>query len=96
MTPSDIIPPASGGAGSSAQDQQASLFNGVERDTFLRLLVSQLRNQDPLNPQDPTEFVTQLAQFSSLETLLEMRNSLQAIEQGLSAPAPGTSASTET
>lgn len=37
------------------------------KEDFLKLLVSQLQNQDPLNPSDPTEFTAQLAQFSSLE-----------------------------
>jgi flagellar basal-body rod modification protein FlgD len=50
---------------------------------FLRLLVNQIRNQDPLNPQDPTAFVSQLAEFSSLEQLLDMRESLQAIRTAL-------------
>jgi flagellar basal-body rod modification protein FlgD len=55
----------------------------ADRDTFLRLLVVQVRHQDPLNPQEPVEFVGQLAQFSQLETLLAMRSSLEAIEAGL-------------
>lgn len=37
------------------------------KEDFLKLLVTQLQNQDPLNPNDPTEFTAQLAQFSSLE-----------------------------
>jgi len=39
------------------------------RDTFLKLMVAQLRNQDPMNPQDSAEFLAQTAQFSSLEKL---------------------------
>lgn len=69
---------------------QSSGIFGAQADsqTFLLLLVTQMKNQDPLNPQDPTEFVSQLAQFSSLEQLLGMRQSLQSIEDRLAAQQP--------
>ena len=54
---------------------------------FLRLLVTQIRYQDPLNPTDPTGFISQLAEFSSMEQLLEVRNTLDAIHQLLLAQA---------
>jgi flagellar basal-body rod modification protein FlgD len=43
-----------------------------DENTFLKLLVSQLQNQDPMNPADSTQFVGQLAQFSSLEQLIQI------------------------
>ncbi len=64
--------------------------------TFLLLLVTQMRNQDPLNPQDPTEFVSQLAQFSSLEQLLGIRQSLQSIDGRLTQPPTETSSTSST
>jgi flagellar basal-body rod modification protein FlgD len=46
------------------------------KEDFLTLLVAQLQNQDPLNPSDPTEFTAQLAQFSSLEQLFTVNETL--------------------
>ncbi|HEY1335957.1 MAG TPA: flagellar hook capping FlgD N-terminal domain-containing protein, partial [Bryobacteraceae bacterium] len=39
----------------------------IDKNMFLQLLVAQLRNQDPLNPSDGTQFIAQLAQFQQLE-----------------------------
>jgi flagellar basal-body rod modification protein FlgD len=73
-------------SGASSAAEKAGITALADQDTFLRLLISQVQNQDPLNPQEPVEFVSQLAQFSQLETLLAMRKSLQAIEQNLDGP----------
>ncbi|MCQ4921791.1 hypothetical protein NE686_01720 [Tissierella carlieri] len=43
--------------------------NDLDKDAFLRLLTTQLANQDPLNPMEDREFIAQLAQFSSLEQM---------------------------
>jgi flagellar basal-body rod modification protein FlgD len=51
----------------------------ANEQTFLQLLVSQLKNQDPTSPMDGTQFVTQLAQFSQLEQALAMRKDLDKI-----------------
>jgi flagellar basal-body rod modification protein FlgD len=66
---------SSSASGSSATDPLAN------ESTFLTLLVSQLKNQNPLNPMDGTTFVTQLAQFSDLEQNLAMRQDLDSITQ---------------
>jgi flagellar basal-body rod modification protein FlgD len=46
------------------------------RDAFLKLLVAQLKNQDPLKPQDNSAFVAELAQFSSLEQSMGVNDRL--------------------
>ncbi len=49
------------------------------KEDFLKLLVAQLENQDPMNPSDPTQFTAQLAQFSQLEQLTNMNKSLEGM-----------------
>jgi flagellar basal-body rod modification protein FlgD len=48
-----------------------------EKTQFLKLLVAQLKGQNPLDPKDGTEFISQLAQFSSLEQLINIRTTLE-------------------
>ncbi|HLK49894.1 MAG TPA: flagellar hook capping FlgD N-terminal domain-containing protein [Bryobacteraceae bacterium] len=56
---------------------------------FLKLLVSQIQNQDPTNPVDGTQFVSQLAQFSQLEQLISIRGDLDSQNAAMSgAGAP--------
>ena len=52
-----------------------------QQTQFLKLLVAQLQGQNPLDPKDGTEFVSQLAQFSSLEELITIRTTLQNISK---------------
>ena len=63
----------------------ASLSSPSEADTqktqFLKLLVAQLRGQNPLDPLDGTQFVTQLAQFSSVEELINIRTILERLSK---------------
>jgi flagellar basal-body rod modification protein FlgD len=49
------------------------------KNEFLQLLVTQLRNQDPMNPSDPKDFAAQLAQFSTVEQLLNIGEQLGAL-----------------
>jgi flagellar basal-body rod modification protein FlgD len=49
------------------------------KEAFLQLLVAQLKNQDPLNPADGMEFLSQLAQFSELEQLIGIRGEIQSL-----------------
>ncbi|MDY6850388.1 MAG: flagellar hook assembly protein FlgD [Thermodesulfobacteriota bacterium] len=63
-------------AAASGSFAQAMGAGTMGKEDFLLLLVTQLQNQDPMNPEDPTEFTAQLAQFSSLEQLFEVNNNL--------------------
>ena len=55
------------------------------KEEFLQLLVCQLQNQDPLNPQNDTEFVSQLAQFSSLDQMTNMSTEFAKLANMLSS-----------
>jgi len=57
--------------------------NGLGRDAFLRLLVAQLKYQNPMEPMKDQEFVAQLAQFSALQELTQVREAT-LFGQGLS------------
>ncbi|MGE6631405.1 flagellar hook assembly protein FlgD [Bacillus sp. NPDC077027] len=55
------------------------------RDQFLKILLTQLQNQDPTNPVDDREFVTQLATFSSLEQQMNTSESIEKLNTIMSA-----------
>lgn len=46
---------------------------GLDMQDFLNLLMAQMTNQDPMNPMDNTEFISQMAQFSSLQAMSDLR-----------------------
>ena len=69
---------------SGFQNDPASGVNGsresrLGQDAFLKLLTTQLANQDPLAPQENGEFLAQLAQFSSLEKLTSIETSIKEL-----------------
>jgi flagellar basal-body rod modification protein FlgD len=66
-----------------AANQQASTTRAVGgdlgKDAFLRILLAQMRNQDPLNPTDGAAMVAQLAQFSTLEQMQNLNEKLDSL-----------------
>jgi len=81
-------PPASTAPASDALASQS---------VFLQLLIAQLKNQDPSNPVDGTQFITQLAQFTTLEQQTQATTDLNSIlglmQQGASVPGGATGSS---
>ena len=61
--------------------------NALGSDAFLKLLIVQLQNQDPTDPQSNTEFIAQLAQFSSLEQLTSINKQMTTLTELLSGAA---------
>ena len=76
---------------SSSTSNSAGLNSLADEQTFMQLLVAQLENQDPTQPQDGMQFITQLAQFASLEqgNCRPQRKSRQSASVGANR-RPGT------
>lgn len=62
----------------ASTDLSTVASKAMDKNAFLKLLVTQLQNQDPMNPMEDKEFVAQLAQFSSLEQMQELNSSFSA------------------
>lgn len=79
--------PGIGSSGGNANAVSQALANNnqfVSQNTFLTLLITQLKNQDPMNPQDSSQFVAQLASFSSLEQMTQLnKNITQVLENSV-------------
>lgn len=80
----------SSGATAGEQAAASTANPTVSKNMFLQLLVAQIRNQDPLNPADGVQFLTQLAQFTQLEQSMSMSTDLAAIRADLDKLVPQT------
>jgi len=70
---------APGTTGSAAAEAAMKQSTGMNKDDFLKLFVTQLQNQDPLNPQDGTQFIGQLAQLTQVEQAYNTNTNLQSM-----------------
>ena len=70
--------------------------SAMGRDEFLKLLVAQLKNQDPMNPMDGKDMAAQLAQFSTVEQLISMNKSMEAAKDSAAATADAIKALEQT
>ena len=68
----------------SSASTKAMREEALGRDAFLQLLLVQLQNQDPTSPQSNTEFIAQLAQFSSLEQLTSINQAVSEMARAVS------------
>lgn len=76
MATTDLIGSVAANSGTSSTPTSSI----VGKEDFLKLLVTQLQYQDPLNPAESTEFTAQLAQFSSLEQLTNVNENLEYLQ----------------
>lgn len=81
--------------GATTQKPAVTESNGLasDFDTFLQLLTAQIRNQDPLNPADSTEFVAQLATFSNVEQAVQTNDLLKSMSSQMAVQSMGEMAS---
>lgn len=74
-------------ANSNASPKPPADEAAVNKEMFLKLLVAQIQNQNPLKPVDGIEFLSQLATLTSVEQLAAVRGELETIRKSLTEPA---------
>ncbi len=88
---------SAGANAATGSETPAAKTNGasqVTKNMFLQLLVAQIKNQDPLNPADSVQYLTQLAQFEQLEQSMNTGEDIKAIRDAI-APEEGGDATTQ-
>ncbi len=75
--------PALSGVGTTSKEQSNKALSSLadNYETFLSMLTAQLRNQDPLQPQDSAEFTNQLVQFAQVEQQIKTNSELKEIKE---------------
>jgi flagellar basal-body rod modification protein FlgD len=69
--------------GLAQSSAQASKKNELGQDMFMKLMVTQLKNQNPLKPQDGAEFLSQLAQFSTVSGIQDLQKSFSGFASAM-------------
>jgi|SRR5579884_1278850 len=83
MDVTNVIGSTATAAGATPPGGAATASNSstdATTQTFLELLVAQIKNQDPTQPMDGTQFLTQLAQFNQLEQLIGINQGVQQLD----------------
>lgn len=71
--------PATGGASSNQPSSASQSSTTLNYNDFLQLMVAQLQNQDPLNPTDTNQFMSQIAEFSNVEQAINANSKLDQL-----------------
>jgi len=91
-------PPSAPGASTASTTPGAKPKGAgtLDKDAFMHLMVTQLKYQDPLNPSDNQQMAAQMAQFSSLEALQNMKTSMAYLGKNMTDSAAKQAAATQT
>jgi flagellar basal-body rod modification protein FlgD len=76
------------GTDSSSSSSSSPLNSLTSEQTFLQLLIAQIKNQNPLNPTDSIQFVGQLVQYSELEQLMGINQGVQTLAGTTTSTTP--------
>jgi flagellar basal-body rod modification protein FlgD len=80
------VPNVTGSSSSAAAAMKTAAPSSTEiQDRFLKLLVTQMKNQDPLNPLDNAQLTTQLAQISTVNGIQDLNSTMQSLSASLTA-----------
>ena len=77
MAVSNVAGSSSSSTGSAATTALQTAGNDLGKDAFLKILITQLTHQDPLDPLKDKDFIAQMAQFSTLEQMTNMNKSIE-------------------
>ncbi len=82
------------GSSTNGSSNTAASSSDITASDFLTLLVSELQNQDPTQPTDPNQYITQLAQVNSLQQLISINQGIGTLDNSVTGTtAPPTSGS---
>ena len=84
---------ASAATTSTSSSTAAANPSDITTSDFLQLLVSELQNQDPTQPTDPNEYITQLAQVNSLEQLIQINSGISTLDSSVPTSSSSTTPS---
>jgi flagellar basal-body rod modification protein FlgD len=84
---------------STTNSSNAADTSNITSNDFLTLLVSELKNQDPTQPTDPNQYITQLAQVNSLQQLISINQGIGTLDtaiSGTTSPSTGSGSGSST